>query len=483
MRPAALLLFLLPLFAQIPADQPAHRLNESWWARRHSAILAALPSHRDAELLLLGDSITQNYEKPNPPDEDFRPAFQRFYAPRRALNLGYSGDTTSHLLWRLDNGEVDNLHPKAALLLIGTNNTASGQSAPDVTRGIQAVIAKLQSKLPGTAIVLLALLPSDVSPAKSAADAEVNRNLARLYESTPGVTFLDIGAIFFRNGRLDETLFYDPRLKPARRPLHPDTLGQRLMAQAIEPTLLKLLNDAPRQYLASLDGPNTALIPVPWLERDSYDWPQRHRDALAARDTLNPEIVLIGDSITHFWGGPPAANHVNGPASWNDAFAKSRVLNLGFGWDRTQNVLWRLHHGEFDNLHPRLVILHIGTNNLTGTANARSNTPDEIVAGILAIRAFLRQAAPDARLVIMKIFPRGFAPDAPLREPIRRANEILAAALAAYPDTTLLDVTPKFLTPQGELPRELMNDGVHPTDKGYALWVETLREAGVLSKP
>src|SRR5579885_396668 len=104
-------------FAQAPANPavvPADRLNEPWWAERHKAVLAAIQNHPDAQLLLIGDSITNNYDKANPPDENFQPTWNEFYAPRKALNLGFSGDTTSHVLWRLDHGEVTGLHPKAA---------------------------------------------------------------------------------------------------------------------------------------------------------------------------------------------------------------------------------------------------------------------------------------------------------------------------------------------------------------------------------
>lgn len=480
---ALLALFSLPAAAQPgAATTPADRLKENWWARRHVAILETVQAEPDAELVLLGDSITQNYEKASPPDENFRPTWHRFYEPRNTLNLGFSGDTTANVLWRLDHGEVDGLKPRAVVLLIGTNNTAHGQTAEETERGIDAVIMKLRGKLPQSAILLLGILPSAVSLSKSTADAEVNRYLARSYEAGPKVTYLDIGSAFYRNGLLDTEIFYDPRLKNPRPPLHPDTSGQRRMAEAIEPTLARLMDDAPRQYQASLQGVNTALIPVPRLERDSYDWDQRHRDELAAKQSIDPQVVMIGDSITHFWAGPPQASHVNGLRAWMELFGEMPVLNLGFGWDRTQNVLWRLRHGEFDGLHPRIVVLNIGTNNLTGTRNARANTPDEVVEGILAICDFAQAAAPEARLIVMGIFPRGFHPRSRLRAPIARVNELLASRLTGRPRTTFLDIGARFLKPDGTLSRRLMADGTHPTEAGYAIWARALTEAGAVAK-
>lgn len=102
---------------------PTDRLQEPWWAQRHAQVLEQVKRHPDAPLLLIGDSITQNYEKAQGPDEDFQSTWQPFYGSRGALNLGFSGDGTEHVLWRLNNGELAGLQPKAVVVLIGTNNT------------------------------------------------------------------------------------------------------------------------------------------------------------------------------------------------------------------------------------------------------------------------------------------------------------------------------------------------------------------------
>jgi lysophospholipase L1-like esterase len=441
--------------------------------------LAQLKANPNIGLLLLGDSITQNYEKAKTPDENFQPTWQRFYGSRAALNAGFSGDRTEHVLWRLEHGEIDGIRPRAVVLLIGTNNTAAGQSAADVELGIDAVVDKLREKLPQASIVLLGILPSEISETKSAADREINRYLASRYAVDPKVAYLDIGPVFFRDGTLDASLFYDPRLPRPGRPLHPDTAGQRLMAEAIEPTLVRLLQDGPRQYLASLSEVNTAVIPVPRLEMDFYDWYERHRDVLSAKAHLDPEIVLIGDSITHMWGGTPVSNRVNGAQAWEQMFGTTRTLNLGFGWDRTQNVLWRLAHGEFEGLHPKTVVINIGTNNLTGTANARANTPAEVAQGILAIHEQVRAQSHQSRIIVMGIFPRGFDASTPLRAAIAEANRLLAQAFAAKDQTTFLDIGAQFLEPDGSLPKTLMSDGTHPSEEGYKIWAKALQAAGV----
>ena len=459
---------------------PVDRLQESWWAERHQAILEQVKQHPETQLLLIGDSITNNYDKAKLPDENFQPVWNQFYAPRQALNLGFSGDTTQNVMWRVDHGEVAGLHPRVAVLLIGTNNTGHArQSAEETETGLDALIGDLEERLPSTRILLLGVLPSDLSPTKTEADAAVNRYLATLYGENPRVTYLDISSVFFSRGKLNTAIFYDPRLPKPGGALHPDTQGQRRMAEAIEPTLAKLLNAAPSSPLAAMTSVDTAVLPVSRLEIDSYDWFARHHAELALQKQMMPDVVLLGDSITHFWGGLPRGNHVNGSNAWQQAFGAMQVINMGFGWDRTQNVLWRLQQGEFAGLSPRFVVLNIGTNNLVGTDNARASTPEEVVTGIVSICDGVHARSPHSRIVVMAIFPRGHAADNPLRKRIDATNALLAQELAGRPQVTYLDIGKQFLDSYGSLPVNVMPDGTHPSDAGYRIWANALTKAGV----
>ncbi len=493
LRPIALLSVAFVLFACAQpcrgqatnnvgrALAPADRLSEPWWAERHQAVLEAVTEHPDTQLLMIGDSITNNYDKAHPPDENFQPTWQTFYAPRHALNLGFSGDATEHVMWRLNHGEVNGLHPKVAVLLIGTNNTGNeNQTAEQTEVGIDAVIGDLEVRLPETRILLLAILPNGLDPSVQQRDLAINRYLANSYGDNPRVTYLDIESIFYKpDGTLNKDIYYDPRLPQHGKPLHPDTQGQHMMAEAIEPTLAKLMGDAPRMPLASMTDISTALIPVPRLEQDSYDWYARHHAELAVQKTLQPHVVMIGDSITHFWAGPPSAARVSGAAAWAQVFGTMPVQNMGFGWDRTQNVLWRLRQGEFDGLSPQWVVLNIGTNNLTGTDHSRTNTPEEIVAGVDAIYREIHQRSPQSRVIVMAIFPRGESSNGPLRAPIEATNQLLAKRFAKDPAVIYLDIGKQFLTPDGTLPTAMMPDGTHPSDAGYQIWANALTKAGV----
>lgn len=490
-----IVLLALSVFAQTPiaatpnpATIPTDLSNEPWWAARHKAVVEAGQSRPDTQLLLIGDSITNNYDKAEPPDENFQPIWKQFYEPRKALNLGFSGDTTAHVLWRLDHGEVDGLHPKVAVVLIGTNNTSqrNNHTAEQTEAGIDAVVSELENRLPGTKILLLGILPSDISDEKTQRDEAVNAYLATCYSENPLVTYLDINSIFYKNGVLNTALFYDQRLPERRKSLHPDTVGQRMMAEAVEPTLAHLMGEQPREPLAAMTDINTALIPVPQLEMDSYDFYARHHAELELQKKelqkkVKPQVVLIGDSITHDWGGSPIGIEVNGPTAWQHAFGDMPVINMGFGWDRTQNVLWRLRQGEFEGLTPKWVVLMIGTNNLTGTENARSNTPEEIVEGIDTIRGEIHRRSPESRIILMAILPRGEKPDAPLRALIQNTNRLLSLRFSKDKDSsvTYLDIGAGFLQPDGSLPQSMMPDGTHPSDAGYQIWAEALIKAGV----
>lgn len=226
---------------------------------------------------------------------------------------------------------------------------------------------------------------------------------------------------------------------------------------------------------------DNAIVPVTWLERDSYNWDERHAQVLELQKTLDPEVVLIGDSITHFWAGPPLSSQQNGPKAWADTFGGHRVLNMGFGWDRTQNVLWRLEHGEMDGTHPKVVVLNIGSNNFSRTRNARDNSLAEVAEAIAGILDHIHKKSPQSRIIVMGVFPRGFNANDPFRARIAALNGLLARQLAAEPLISFLDISDQLVTKEGAIDRDIMSDGVHPTEAGYALWGKALRAAGVLT--
>ena len=210
-----------------------------------------------------------------------------------------------------------------------------------------------------------------------------------------------------------------------------------------------------------------ACIPTPRLEDDCYDWHERHRRKLEEAHAGNHDIILIGDSITHFW------ETTHGPESYQKLFGGRSVLNLGFGWDRTCNVLWRLRNGEFANQRPRLAVIHIGTNNLTRTPNYPGDTPEQTFQGIRAIIDELLRQSPDTHIILMCVFPRGLNHE-PYRKPISELNELLRQRLSNRYEITLVDLTPSLML-HGELNTTLFRDNCHLNEDGYAVWAKRLQ--------
>jgi lysophospholipase L1-like esterase len=216
---------------------------------------------------------------------------------------------------------------------------------------------------------------------------------------------------------------------------------------------------------ASTASPRTPSTLVPVTQNRDwrvYDWAERHAAAVALMKARRPEIVMLGDSITHFWGGEPVGGRRTGVDEWDRFFAGRRVVNLGYGWDRTENVLWRLTHGEFDNVTPEVVVVMIGTNNIT------INTPDEIAAGIGAICAEIHRRSPKTRTLLLGIFPRGAAPN-DARVAVDEVNRRIAT-LDGRDGVTYLDIGARFLAADGSISKEIMYDFLHPSAKGYAIW-------------
>jgi lysophospholipase L1-like esterase len=204
------------------------------WIPRHEAKVAESRA-RHPTLIWLGGSITQNFEKP-----DYAPVWNRFYGDRNAIDLGFSGDTTAHVLWRVENGELDGAQPKAIVVLVGANNLGLVHwNAAETVRGIDAIIAALRNRAPQAAILLIGTLPREGDAWVEDNQRAIVAALAKKYQGQPGITFFDPNPIFAPGGRIDDALYADPP-RPA---LHPNPEGMTRIAAMIEPTLAKVLGD------------------------------------------------------------------------------------------------------------------------------------------------------------------------------------------------------------------------------------------------
>jgi lysophospholipase L1-like esterase len=214
--------------------QTPSMLNEwwsiSWWHPRHLQKLEEVKASKNAQLIFVGDSITQGWER-----EGFN-VWNRNYSKYNAIDLGFSGDRTENILWRLLHGEVEGLNPKVAVLMFGTNNTGHRQEKPELTAAaIKRDIEELQKRLPNTKLLLLAIFPRDEKP-----DGELRQinnrvnDIIATFADNKKIYFLDINKSFLdENGVLSRDIMPDL--------LHPNEKGYEIWAKAMEPTLLKLL--------------------------------------------------------------------------------------------------------------------------------------------------------------------------------------------------------------------------------------------------
>jgi lysophospholipase L1-like esterase len=411
--------------------------------------------------------------------------WNQFFAPRKATNLGFGGYRTEHILWNIQHGELNGQSPTVLVLEIGTNTVdekhyPTRHTAGQLAGGIEAIVNTIRQKLPDTKIIILRCFPGcygGPNPTSHRAILERASDIVSKLADGKHIFYCDVNHVFLNmDGSINHEAMPDY--------LHPSPAAAKAWAQAMEPLLCELMGDQSRDTEIPA---NTAIVPVPKLENDSYNWWDRHKDVLSIKDSINPEIVLIGNSITHFWGGEPklrwadgSLRDSNGPKSWDSLFHNYRVLNLGFGWDRTQNVLWRLDRGELDGLHPRTVIINIGTNNTTQTQNARMNTAPEIVEGIRAICLRVRSKVPDAKIVLMAIFPRDQKKDHPRRLLINEINKQLEA-FANEHNFTFVDIGFKMLDKDGTFIPGITSDYCHPTDKGYQIWADGIRS--IIAEP
>lgn len=241
---AATLLRPPPARAAVLAATPISRMDLPWWRARHEAALARLRAG-PVRLVWLGDSITENWEKDaGTPETDYRPVWQRFYGDRDPINLGFSGDTTASVLWRLQNGEVDGISPKALVLLIGANNLGRVHwGADDTLAGIEAILGELRRRLPATKLILLGVLPRAGSAWVASNHAAINEGLAKRYGHALGLTYIDPSPDFMRGDRIDDSLYADPAQTPPGGALHPNVTGMTRIAIAIEGPLSVFMGD------------------------------------------------------------------------------------------------------------------------------------------------------------------------------------------------------------------------------------------------
>jgi beta-glucosidase len=210
------------------ATMPVPRVGP--WMIKHQAI-NAFAKKGPYDLIFLGDSITEGWGN--------NEVWQKYYDHRRSANMGIGGDRTEHVLWRIQNGNIDGLAPKVAVLMIGTNNSnGSEYTADQIGDGIIAIVHELRRRLPDTKILLVAIFPRGAEPnPQRDKNAQASAKAAKVADGEM-VHFIDIGEKF-----LDATGHLAKDIMPDFLHLSPE--GYAIWARSIEPKLAELLGDDP----------------------------------------------------------------------------------------------------------------------------------------------------------------------------------------------------------------------------------------------
>ena len=441
---------------------PDAEWTKSWWPKR-LAEKQELVKKGGADYVFIGDSITHFFET-----GAGSKVWARYFgkdAPYPSLNLGFSGDRTEHVLYRLEHGELDGYEAKCVVLMIGTNNTghhsATEETPGDTILGIKACLDAIRARQPKAKVVLFPIFPRG----KTARDPSRLRNDVvnrELYKFTDGrnVFFCDINQqLMRRDGTLPAELFPDA--------LHPAAAGYEIWASAIVPYFSGFA--APVFPAAVPDGefadegpatlwPRTRITEDWWVKKFA-----RNRGRISECGGAY-DIVMLGDSITHYWEVGEGQDDSNDIEILEK---KWKILNCGYGGDQIQNLLWRVRNGELDGYVAKVVTLMIGTNNCGDGA-------ESIVVGVRNVIDEIRRKQPKAKILLLGYLPLGEKIDDYRRvrlDSVRGAIKGMADSRTVF----WFDCSGKFLNADGTTKKELLDfEYIHPSTEGYRVWREAL---------
>jgi lysophospholipase L1-like esterase len=207
-----------------------------------------------------------------------------------------------------------------------------------------------------------------------------------------------------------------------------------------------------------------ATMPMPLDDGSNVYWVERNAVNVEAVQSGQANVVFLGDSITDWLATG------DGAVWWDQFYAPLNALNMAVGGTTTSEVLWQIETGQVASASPDVVVLMIGTNNLSN-----GQSPGAVAEGISAIVTNLQEQVPSTRILLLGVLPRGESPDDPYRTQIAEVNTLLAE-LADGDKVRFLDIGSSFLKPNGSISPRIMSDFVHPTMSGYLLYAGLIWE-------
>lgn len=360
---------------------------------------------------------------------------------RPLINLGFSGSG------QLEKSVIDlmtEIDAKLYILDCLPNLIAgAGFAGDEVKKRIRESVNLLQQKHSSTPILLVEHSSGNtlsiIDTAKHNEYEKVNNTLRKVFAQLKSEGIQNIFILGNKDIDLDIEATVDG--------LHPNDIGMTKYAIAYEKIIRNILHE-PSDNI-------TNTIPVIQSRDGYYDWRSRHAEILQLNKTDPPKSVILANSIIHYWGGEPKAPLTRGADAWNKYLLPLGMRNLGFGWDRIENVLWRVYHEELDGFDAGNVVLMIGTNNLT------ENNNEEIIAGLKNLVEQIKIRQPKSTVLLSGILPRRQMEKriVALNKDIARLSALLHIKYI-NPGTVLLNKT-------GNIDESLFEDGLHPNAAGY----------------
>jgi len=402
------------------------------------SLFTPLPKRIDRPIIVYGTSIAQGACATRPGLVWSSILSRKLDLP--VINLGFSGSG------RLDPpivGLIGEVNAKLYVLDCLPNLVAPGISAEELYKRIVAAVGQLKTKNPTIPILLTehdGYTDEEMNPTSKKQYADANKVLKKVFDS---LTTAGVKNIFLLS---KEQINQDIESTIDR--VHPNDIGMMNYANAYEMKIREIFN--------MVVGKSSTTIPITQRrDANTYDWETRHKEILKYNGTHSPQLLFIGNSITHFWGGIPTSDVRNGSDSWNKYFEKKNAINLGFGWDRIENVLWRVYNGELDNIAPSQIVIMIGTNNLDFNSN------NEIREGLKFLINAISAKQPNAKILLMGILPRRNMEDR-----INLLNKLIST-IPFNKRIKYANASKVFLKPSGKIDESLFSDGLHPNTVGY----------------
>ncbi|NLR80916.1 SGNH/GDSL hydrolase family protein [Chitinophaga eiseniae] len=402
------------------------------------SMFTPLPVRTEAPVVVYGTSIAQGACASRPGMAWTNILSRRLESP--VINLAFSGNG------RLEKEVLDlvgELDARLYVLDCLPNLTGAAYAGAELKKRITNAVTMLQTKRPGVPILLTehdGYTTDETNTDSKAAYEQVNATLREVVDSLQKAGVKGLSLLSKAEIGQDLDCMVDGT--------HPNDLGMMNYANAYTKKIREIL------HMQNGEGV-TATAVTQRRDFATYDWEVRHQEVMAYNKTHQPQVVFMGNSITHFWGGEPVARTRRGTQSWDKYFAPKQAENMGFGWDRVENVLWRVQHGELDGIAPRYLVLMIGTNNL------QLNTDAEITAGLKYLLQAIHARLPTTHIILMGLLPRRN-----MESRVAGINK-LYAHIPSGKDIQFLDAGKLFLKPGGKIDESLFSDGLHPNEEGY----------------